>query len=220
MSEIVLEATTREEQGRHVHALRRTGLVPAVIYGHNVEAQSVSADARALRKVWQRAGRTHLIDVVVDGGTARKAVIREFQTNPRTNAPIHADFFVVNLKEKLTADIPLVLTGTAPAVAEHGVGQLLQALGSLRVECLPQDLPSQISVDVSNLNALDDSVAVRDIPLPAGVTSLHADEDDIVVKIAPVRVQSAADAAADAAPAAAAAAAAVEAAEASETPAE
>src|SRR5207237_3676873 len=90
-----LRATQREELHKHVHALRRRGEVPAVLYGHNVEPQALATDARSLEKVWHRAGRTHLVDLAIDGGRARKVQIRELQIDPRTARLLHADFFAV-----------------------------------------------------------------------------------------------------------------------------
>ena len=186
---ITLEVTTRTDFGRHLPVSRRAGQVPAILYGHNLEPVSISANQRELEKVWMRAGRTHLVDVVVDGGKARKALIRELQRNPRSNRAIHADFFAVNLKEKLTADVPLVISGSAPAVDEFKLGQLLQVMSTIKVECLPQSVPAHISVDVSGLTELDAAVTVKDLHLPEGVTLVHTDLDDAVVKVAHVRVQ-------------------------------
>ena len=188
MATIELQVTTREERGHHNHPLRREGQVPAVLYGHNVEPRAVSAEAKLLSRVWMRAGRTKLIDLVVDGARAQKVLVRELQVNPRNGRPIHADFFAVNLREKLTADVPLVITGESPAVVDSKVGTLQQLLNTLRIECLPSDLPSQFSVDVSGLAEIDSGIYVRDIQLPSGVTLVHIDPDELVVKVAALRV--------------------------------
>jgi large subunit ribosomal protein L25 len=190
MADIALDCRTRTETGRHVKHLRREGQVPAILYGHQVEPVSLSADQRSLERIWLRAGRTHLVDLRVDGGTATKVIIRALQLNPRTNRPQHADFFAVNLKEKLTADVPVILVGESPAAEETKVGQLQQTLMSVKVECLPSDLPSQISVDVSGLTELDQSISMSDVTLPHGVNLVH-DTDEQIVKIVPHRVQAA-----------------------------
>jgi large subunit ribosomal protein L25 len=184
-----LTVRPREARGRHVHALRRTGQVPAVVYGHLQPAISVQADAKEIDRIWQRAGRTHLIDLRLEGQPVKRVLIREFQRNPRTGAPMHADFFAVNLREKLTADVPIVLTGESPAVSELKIGQLLQTLNTLKVECLPTDLPPQITVDVSGLGAVDDSVTIGDLTLPKGVTLVGVEPSEVVVKVAPLRVR-------------------------------
>ncbi|MDQ6848058.1 MAG: 50S ribosomal protein L25 [Candidatus Dormibacteraeota bacterium] len=188
MATIDLSASTREERGSHNKPLRREGLVPAVLYGHNVEPRAISTQAAVLHRVWMRAGRTQLIDLKVDGGRAQKVLVREMQIDPRTNRPIHADFFAVNLREKLSADVPVVVTGESPAVADLKIGTLQQLVNTLRVECLPADLPAQFTVDVSGLDEIDAGIHVRDIPLPEGVELVHVDPDELVVKVAALRV--------------------------------
>ena len=184
-----LTVRPREATGRHVHALRRAGQVPATVYGHLQPAISVQADAKEIDRIWQRAGRTHLIDLKVEGQPVRRVLIREFQRNPRTGAPFHADFFAVNLREKLTADVPVVLTGESPAVSDLKVGQLLQTVNTLKVECLPTDLPPQIHVDVSGLGAVDESVTVADLTLPKGVILVGVEPSEVIVKVAALRVR-------------------------------
>jgi large subunit ribosomal protein L25 len=188
MATIELQATSREARGNHNRALRRTGKVPAVLYGHNVDPWPIEAEARVLRRVWMHAGRTQLVDLKVDGGRAQKVLVREMQVDPRTGNPIHADFFAVNLREKLTADVPVVIVGDSPAVVDAKIGTLQQLITSLRIECLPSDLPSQFNVDVSGLMEIDAGVHVRDIVLPEGVALVHIDVDELVVKVSALRL--------------------------------
>ncbi|MGI8846718.1 MAG: 50S ribosomal protein L25 [Candidatus Dormibacteria bacterium] len=209
MADLVLLARPRSQRGRHVHAVRRSGDVPAVLYGHNREAISISTSLRALEKIWRQAGRSHLIDLRIEGEKPCRVLIREFQVDPRTARPRHADFFAVNLREKLLVDIPVVTVGEAPAVSELKVGQLQQQLTTIKLECLPRDLPAQISVDVTGLTEVDQSIHVRDLELPEGVTlEQHVDPEELVVKVAALRVTTAEDEAEEDAAAAESAAAA------------
>jgi large subunit ribosomal protein L25 len=192
-----LTARPRETAGHHVKALRRAGQVPAVVYGHHQSAVSIQADAKEIDRIWQRAGRTHLVDLRVEGQPDRRVLIRELQRNPRNGRPLHADFFAVNLLEKLTAEVPLVLVGESPAVTDLHLGSLLQTLNMVKVECLPNDLPPQIAVDVSGLGAVEDSITVGDLTLPGGVTLVSAEDSEVVVKVAPLRVREEADEAAE-----------------------
>jgi large subunit ribosomal protein L25 len=204
MATIELQATTREARGSHNKPLRRQGTVPAVLYGHNVEPRAIATEGRILHKVWMRAGRTQLVDLSVDGGRAQKVLVREMQVNPRTGQPIHADFFAVNLREKLTADVPVVIVGESPAVVDAKIGTIQQLITTLRVECLPADLPAQFSVDVSELVEIDAGIHVREIVLPDGVVLVHVELDELVVKVSALRVAVEGDgetAAADEAPA-------------------
>jgi len=176
-----------------------------VLYGHDLPSQAICADTAELVRVWHRAGRTHLIDLSVDGGRARKVLFHDFQIDPRTARPLHADFFAVNLSERLAVDIPIRTQGEAPAVTELKLGTLQQVLATLRVEALPGNLPDHLAVDVSGLTEVDAAVRVRDIVLPEGVTLAgHVDPDEVVVKVAPVRAATSEETAAEAAEAEAA----------------
>lgn len=186
---LALSASPRSELHRHAHALRRRGFVPGVLYGHNVTPLTLSVEARTLRRVWKAAGLSNLIDLEVDGGRPRKVLIRELQVDPRTADLVHVDLFAVNLREKLTVDVPVIPVGESPAVAVEKVGVLQQLLTTVRVECLPSDIPAQLTVDVSGLLAVDDGIHISEIELPAGVALATAvNPDELVVKVAPVRV--------------------------------
>jgi large subunit ribosomal protein L25 len=190
MDSISLSARPRSETGRHVHGLRRDGAVPAVLYGHKVPAMALAIDAKELERVWHRAGRTHLIDIKVQGGgKAHKALIKDLQFHPRNGHALHVDFFAVNLREKIAADVPVIVVGESPIVQQK-VGQVQQVVSSLRVESLPADIPAQITVDISGLEEIDQGVALGQIELPKGVALVHADPEEVVVKIAPVRVRA------------------------------
>jgi len=184
-----LSASVRTETGRHVHAVRRRGEVPAILYGHNVEPQKLAIEARALRKVWHSAGHSHLVDLALDGGRARKVLIRELQVNPRTTELMHVDLFAVNLLEKLTVEIPLIPVGESPAVSELKLGVLQQIITSVKVECMPGDIPAQLNVDISGLTDIDQGIRLAEVPLPERVTlATGVDPDELVLKVAQVRV--------------------------------
>lgn len=186
---LTLSAKPRTELHRHAHALRRRGLVPGVLYGHNVEPQTLEVDARTLERVWRTAGRSHLVDLTLDGGRPRKVLIRELQVDPRSAGLVHVDLFAVNLREKLTVDVPVVPTGESPAVAVEKLGVLQQILTTIKVECLPGDIPAQLTVDVSGLLAVDDGIHISDLELPQGVAlAPGVNADELVLKVAPVRV--------------------------------
>lgn len=202
MADLTLTAHTRFERGRHVQAMRRLGQVPAVLYGRDLPAQAIFAETGALVRVWRRAGRTHLIDLSVDGGGPRKVLFHDLQIDPRTARPLHADFLAVNLRERLAVDVPVRTVGDPPAVTQLKVGSLQQVLVTLRVEALPGNLPDHLTVDVSGLAEVDAALRVRDVVLPEGVSlAAHVDPDEVVVKIAALRavvVEEAAPAAVEA----------------------
>jgi len=184
--DLKLQATKRTVHGRHVRQLRKEGAVPGVVYGHRSEAEPVSLDAGEFRRVYAKAGRTHLIDFALDGGRPQKVLIKEIQKHPRHEGPIHVDLFRIDLKEKLQIDVPITIVGESPAV-KRGDGDLLISLHSLRVECLPSDIPEAIEVDVEGLENIDDSVRVHDLHFPEGVTLLTGG-DEMIVKVQAHRV--------------------------------
>ena len=184
-----LSASIRSETGRHVHAVRRRGQVPAVLYGHNVEPQALSIEARSLRRVWHMAGHSHLVDLALDGGRARKVLIRELQVNPRTTQLMHVDLFAVNLREKLTVEIPLIPIGELPAVSELKLGVLQQIITAVKVECMPGDIPALLNVDISGLVEIDQGIRLGEVPLPERVVlATGVDPEELVLKVAQVRV--------------------------------
>jgi len=192
VAELALRVHSRSERGRHVDALRRRGEVPAVLYGRNLPAVAITAETGALVRAWRRAGRTHLIDLSIDGAGPRKVLFHDLQIDPRTARPLHADFFAVNLLERLAVDIPVMTVGEAPAVSELKLGSLQLVLVTLRVEALPSNLPDHLAVDVTGLTEVDSAVRVREVALPEGVTlAAHVDPDEVVVKVAPLRVVAA-----------------------------
>lgn len=187
-----LKAEIRAERGKHVRRLRVQGKVPAVLYGHRSESEALALDGREFEKVLARAGRTQLVDLVVDGGRARKVLVREVQTHPRRTGPIHVDLYRVDLKEKLHAEVPIVMVGESSAV-KMGEGDAIQGLHVLRVECLPQDIPEAVEADISGLTEPDAVLRVSELRLGPGVTVLN-DPEDVVVKIAPRREMAAEEA--------------------------
>lgn len=188
--DFTLEVAPRSTVGRHVSGRRRQGLVPGVVYGHAVKPVTVEIPDKDFAKIFHRAGRSHLLQLKVQGElAARPVLIRELQINPRTSAPIHVDFFQVNLLEKLTVQVPVVLVGEAPAT-RFNAGELLHLIHQLEVSCLPNAIPGEIDIDVSGLAEIDDAVRISEIQLPEGVELAAAlDPEEVIAKIAAPRVQ-------------------------------
>ena len=181
---ITLEVQPREVIGNKVRALRRTGVIPAVLYGHNVAAKNLSVDARVFEKVYKQAGESTLLDLKVGAGAAVKVLIQDVAKHYLTLKPIHVDFYQVSMTEKLTADIPLKFIGEAPAVKESGA-VLVKNLQEVKVECLPGDLVHEIEIDLAALKAFGDAIAVKNIVAPHGVTILNKPEEILILAQAP-----------------------------------
>jgi large subunit ribosomal protein L25 len=184
MEQILLNAQERQMKGKMVKQLRRTGLVPAVVYGHRSEPLSLQIEARALQTVLQEAGTSRLITLNVEGLEAPKMVlVRELQRDALNHRMLHVDLYEVIMTERITAEVPVVLIGES-ALVKSGAGLLFEGLDSIEIECLPGDLPEEFEVDVTGLTEIDAALLVKDLKLPEGVEIL-TDLDEVVVKILP-----------------------------------
>jgi large subunit ribosomal protein L25 len=168
--QVKLKAEHRTATGRSAaRKLKAQGAVPAVVYGGKEKPQPLQVSARDLNAILSHAsGENILVELEIGGGN-RMALVQEVQHSPLGGNVLHVDFHAVSMDEKIHADVPLESTGMANGVKNFG-GLLEQSLRSLSIECLPRDLPDRITVDISALN-IGDSIHVRDIPMPSGVTA-------------------------------------------------
>jgi large subunit ribosomal protein L25 len=176
-----LNAKTRELLGKRSRRLHREGKLSAVVYGHNTKATPLVLDRLEFQKIFIKSGRTHLVDLVVDGDRTEKVLVREIQTHPRRLGPIHVDLYQVSLEEKITVEVPVHLTGESAAV-KRGDADILQPIHAVRVECLPTDIPEAFEVDLTPLEEIESELRISDLVVPKGVTVL-IDADELLVKI-------------------------------------
>jgi large subunit ribosomal protein L25 len=168
--QVKLKAEPRSETGRSAaRRLKSRGVIPAVIYGAKVKPQPLQVSARDINVMLSHASGENILVELEIAGENRTALVQEIQHSPLGNDILHIDFHAISMDEKIQADVPLEAFGIANGVKNFG-GLLEQNLRSLTIECLPKDLPDRITVDVSALN-IGDSIHVRDIQLPAGVTA-------------------------------------------------
>ncbi len=187
METIELTLERRTVKGKQVNQLRRQGLVPGIVYGHYFEPVAVQVPARVLQPVLSRAGFTHLIDLrLPEWPKPEKALVREVQRDPITNAVLHVDFFRVSLTERIRAEVPITFVGEFP-LRDSGNAVLLHGVDVIEVECLPADLPEAIEVDLAELREIGQAVYVRDLKLSDKVEVL-TDPDELVVKVEPAEV--------------------------------
>ncbi|MEK7075739.1 MAG: 50S ribosomal protein L25 [Patescibacteria group bacterium] len=182
MEKIELQAQTRPETP--VEKLRKQGFMPAIVYGHNKKTEHLALLLNAFEKVFRKAGESTLINLVIDG-QPRNVIIHDTQRHYLTGKFEHADFYEVSMTEKLKATVALEFVGVSKAVKENG-GILVTVLDEVEVECLPADLPHNIVVDISVLDAFEDSVHVSDLKVDSKVEIL-TDKDDVVIKVSPPR---------------------------------
>ena len=187
MADVQLSVDPRTVTGKKVKALRREGIIPAHLYGRGTESLALQTSTQTMINLLRTTRPNAIIDLQINGESEpRSVVLRGVQRNPVTSELVHIDFLQISLTEKLRTDVPLVITGQAPAVGVLG-GVLLQTFDRLTIEALPADIPRQIEVDVSELETIDASVFVRDLPVPAGV-EVQADPNQVVAKVAAPRL--------------------------------
>ncbi len=187
METISLNVKTRSLMGKKAAALRAASLVPGVIYGHGSDNQFVEVPAVTFDKIFAKAGESSLVDLAVDDKAPFKVLIHDVQRDPVTSTVSHVDFYQVKMTEKLTAHIPLVLTGESKAVKESG-GVIVKTLDSVTVECLPQDLVHEILVDISKLENFDDAIHIEDLAVPQGI-EIKSEGNEMIVTVKAPRTE-------------------------------
>jgi large subunit ribosomal protein L25 len=187
MPEMKLNATRREVLGKKTQVLRRHGITPAHLFGHDLESLSLQCATADLLKILAQAGTTRLLSLTVEGDKEPKRVfVREIQRDVLSRQLLHIDFYQVNKNEKMQMDVPIVLVGDAPAL--RGKGRMIsRGITELKIECLPEKVPPQIEVDISVLKELEQGLYIKDIVLDPEIT-IHADPQQLVVKVTEVIV--------------------------------
>ena len=182
MEDLTLKAANRDVLGKKARFLRRQSITPAHLFGHNIKSIALQCDTAQLRHIIAQAGMTRVISLKVENEKQPKSVfIREIQRDAVSRQLLHVDFYQVRKGEKIKMDVPIVLVGEAPAMNAKG-RMLSHGISSLSIECLPDSLPSQVEVDVSVLEEVEQTIHVRDIVLAPGIT-VHDDPDQLVVKV-------------------------------------
>jgi len=183
---VQLNATRRTEIGKHVAQLRKTGRVPAVVFGHGLDSIPVSLDAHEFDHIRRTAHTNTIIELKIDGKDKHKVLIHGVQIEPRHRHLVHVDLFELKSGEEVTVDVPLHTTGDSYAVTRLG-GTLLHNIDHIRVRALPENLPESIEFSVEGLVDFEMAIHLRDLPMPAGVTVL-SELDEVVAKVAPPHV--------------------------------
>ncbi|MCS6853020.1 MAG: 50S ribosomal protein L25 [Gemmataceae bacterium] len=174
---VEIQVSKRSAMGKQaVRRLRRTGMVPGVIYGHKEQTVAIQLPADELAKVLRRG--TRVVDVKTDG-RVEKALIREVQWDHLGKELLHVDFYRVAADERIVVTVPVEVRGTAPGLSAGGV--LDQPMHTLAIECLAVRIPESIRVNVGELQ-LGQAIHVRDLVLPPDVRAM-ADPEAVVVQV-------------------------------------
>lgn len=181
MAEYTLHVQPRSTVGHHNRHLRATGFVPAVIYGGKQATQNLQIEERELDRLLSHGGALHLISLVGDNFVETRALIRDVQRHPVRRNLLHVDFVRVARDQKIHISVPLHMVGHAPATELGAI--LLQNVDSVEIECLPDDMPTHIDVDVSGLAELHQHLTAHNLVLPKGVKLLGDPGDEPLISV-------------------------------------
>jgi len=187
MEKYVLEAKKREIIGKQVKALRREGLLPAVIYGSGIEPMPLTLNTGEVRQTLSVIGANTLITLKI-GKKEYLVLVRDLQREVIKRDLLHIDFQAVSMEETITTNVPVLVIGEAPAVKELNA-LLVTSLDFLQIEAKAKDLPDTISVDISELVEIGDHIQVKDLFISGDVKILDDSELTVIVVAAPTLME-------------------------------
>lgn len=180
-----LKAQKREVSGRKVKNLRLEGILPANVFGKKVKSLSIQLNSKEFAEVYKKAGETGIVSLEIEKEKeSRPVLIYNLQAHPVSDMPLHVDFLQVDLKEKVTARVPVELVGESPA-EKQGLGTVVQQIQEIEVEALPADLPEKFEIDKTELTEVDQLVKVSDLKVDRSKVEIKTDGESIVVKVEP-----------------------------------
>ena len=160
--------------------LRRSGVLPAVVYGRSEESTPIAVDLKQFEKVFHQAGESTVI-TLRGLGEDKDALIHEVALDAVTGVALHADFYAIAKGQTVTVSVPFEFDGESPAVKEKG-GILVKVMHELEVECQPKDLPRAIHIDISKLVELDSQIKIKDLGISPNL-KISIDQDEVVAMI-------------------------------------
>lgn len=180
---IPLKALERTILGKKVKKLRKSGQLPGHVYGNIDNVEHVSVNGHDFIKVFKQAGETGLVDLAVGKDTIRPVLIKEVDIDPVNDQILHVGFYQVNLKEKVTVPVPIVLIGEGPESVKMGESVVLQTLNEVSVEALPADLIENIEVNIEALKEIGDAITVADLSFDRSKLTILTEGEEVVVKL-------------------------------------
>ena len=168
MDNLILKTKKREIFGKKNKVLREKGIIPAVLYGKKTESISLAVNLKDFEEIFKRTGETDIFNLEIEGEKKpRNVIVQEVKRHFVTNWPIHIDFYEVEMDKPITTPVPITLVGESPAVKTGGI--LIQSMDEIEIEALPKDIPHEISVDVSGLKEIGQTIYVKDLALKDGI---------------------------------------------------
>lgn len=184
---ISLAAEDRKVFGKKVKQLRSKGIIPANIFGQGVKSTAIQVVVKDFAKIYHEAGETGLVSIKV-GEKEFPVLVHLIQRDPRSDQVLHIDFHQVNLKEKTTANVPVLLVGEAP-IEKSKEGIVLHNLNEVEVEALPTDIPHNIEVSIDNLTEVGQTVLVKDLKIDRSKVEIKADPEAVVLSVQTAEVK-------------------------------
>ncbi len=189
---ITLTAQKRDLLGKKVRQLRKNGLIPAELFGPKTKNQHLSVPEKEFSRAFKEAGTNTVVDIAIEGEKEPVSVfIYDVQTDTITKRPLHIDLYQVRKDVKSHATVPLVFIGTAPIEKKDCI--VVHVVDELVVEAFPQDMPHEITVDVSLLQNEGDVITLKDLKLPKHI-DIDAEPDLVIVTTEAKRAEEKAEA--------------------------
>lgn len=186
MKQVTLNAELRTSSGKgYCRKIRAKGLVPGVVYGKGMVNKHILLDNKDINNILTKSGMNVIIDLKLKDLENLLVMVQNLQKDVFYKNILHIDFHKISLEEKVTAAVPIILSGTPLGVKEGGI--LDHILWELEIEALPLAIPENIEVDVSSLK-IDESIRIKDLNIPEGV-STNLPQNEIVAIVHPPRVE-------------------------------
>ena len=180
---IKLTVEPRELTGKKVKKLRRENIIPANIFGKGIKSQNIQVAEKEFLSAYKQAGETSIIELNVEGSKSSSPVlVSNLHTHPVSGRVLHIDFHQVDLKEKVTATVPVELIGESPAVKELG-GVLFSPVSELEVSALPMDIPSKVELDISSLVEIGNTLTLKDLKIDTSKLEFEIGSEEPIVII-------------------------------------
>lgn len=174
---LLIKAQPREN--KKPNALRRSGFIPATVYGHGLESKSLQVNAKEFSKVPHKA-YSHINHLEVDNGEKYDVLIRNVHRDPVRDYFLNIEFYKIKSDEKLKLKVPLNFTGHSPAVTAGGV--LIVSFNEVEVQCLPKDIPDAIDIDLSKIQEIGQAIHAGELQVAEGVQIL-AKKDEVIAHV-------------------------------------
>lgn len=181
---ISLKAQIRTKEDGKTKKIRSQNFIPAILYGLKLNNQNLKIKKMDFEQIFNLAGESRLIDLVIDNKSPVKILIKDIQKDLIKDNIIHADLYRVDMNKKITTEIPLNFIGESPAVKELG-GILIKDMNSIEIECLPGDLINEIKIDLSTLKNIHDTIRLDDLKLPNSIKLINKTNNTITSIVEP-----------------------------------